>query len=173
MKKNIVLLSVLLVYLVSCSSKKQVDIGISGCYILQGDEKEASVNKASLNLYEKDIKIAKTQSYINKHTISDSHKKYFSFVLADVIDVIVNKVKSDSSIQIIEQKKISANEKDYFFFKVRKTNGLLLVKVLFNQPLISNSIVMDAVCDNEDVWNEFYSNADSFTTNLNCKNEDK
>jgi len=126
-----------------------------------------------LKLYDAEIRIANTQSFINKLTISTNDKKYFGFILADITEKIITKLKADSAITIIEEKSIDANETTYHFYKVKKKSGLLLIKVLFKQPSLTNSIMVDAVFDSDNKWSTFYANSDAFIKKFNCKNEEK
>lgn len=142
------------------------------CYTMDGGEKELTVDKASLKQYDDELRVANIQSFINKLTGDKQGKKYFGFVLADLPEQIIGKIKSDSTINIIEEASIPGNEETtYYFYKVKKTSGLLVVKILFKQPKISNSIIVDAVFNNESDWNDFYTNREKFIEKLNCTDE--
>ncbi len=156
-----------------CKTKAPLKFGLMGCYKLSGDEEETVVTKEYLKLYDDELRVAETQSFINKLTKSATDKKYFGFVLADVTDTIISKVKRDSSITILDKKKVEVNETTYHYFKVEKSSGLKIVKILFKQPKLSNSIMVDAVFESEDEWERFYNESNTFIKKFDCENEKK
>lgn len=172
-KKIFILFFAATLALAACQTKTPIKVGIMGCYIMDNNEKEVTPDKNLLKLYNEELRVANTQSYINKLTINKTEKKYFGFVLADLPDAIITKTKADSSINVIEEKSIKATETTFTFFKVKKTSGLLLVKVLFKQPNLTNSIMVDVVFDTEKPWESFYTNADAFVKKFECKKDDK
>lgn len=173
MKKLLILFCVAALSMAACQTKTPMKVGMMGCYALDEDEKEAVVDKKLLKLYDDEIRIAETQSFINKLTVSDKHKKYFGFILADLPDQIIVKLKADSSINIVEEKKIESEETAYYFYKVKKNSGLHLVKILYKQPSLTNSIMVDAVFEDEKLWNAFYQNDDAFIKKFDCPDEKK
>jgi hypothetical protein len=171
MKKILVFLFAVGIAITSCKTKAPVKFGLMGCYKLSDGEEETIVTKEYLKLYDNELRVAETQSFINKLTKSTNDKKYFGFVLADVTDTIISKVKRDSSITILDEKKVDANETTYHFFKIKKTSGLRVVKVLFKQPKLANSIMLDAVFESKDEWEKFYAESNSFLKKFECENE--
>lgn len=173
MKKTLLLFFVATIAIVACKTKTPIKVGLMECYNMDDGETEAHVDKKLLRLYDDELRIAQTNSYINKLTTGKTNTKYFGFVLADLTEKIIYKLKADSSITVIEEKSIDANETSYHFYKVKKRSGLLLVKILFKQPSLTNSIMVDAVFDTEKHWTDFYTNAEAFTKKFECKDEDK
>jgi len=170
-RKYLILCILAALALFSCNRKSNLKFGMMGCYTMEGGEKELPADKESLKQYDNELRVANIQSFINKLTGSKQGKKYFSIVLEDLPDKIITKIKSDSTLTIIEETSKEANETTYFFYKAKEQNGLLLVKVLFKQPKLTNSIIVDAVFNNEDDWNTFFAEREKFIEKFNCDYE--
>lgn len=171
MKLKLFIVTIIILNAFACTTNKQVKVGMGGCYELTGEEQETPVSKEHLKLYNDELKIAETESYINRLVVDNNSKKFFGFILKDVKDIILSKIKKDSTITIVDEKTVSANNTEYNYFKIKGKDNLMVVKVIMKQEVLSNSIAMDAVFENEDDWNKFYENTEDFTTRLNCKDE--
>jgi len=160
--------SLILFTLIACdNSTAQVSIGLKGCYTLNTGEKQINPSKIDLDQYEK-VKVNEVTSYINKLIVSSDEKRYFSFVLADLPDVICSKVEKDNKFSIVEKTAMTTDSTVYNFYKIKNANGLLVNKVVFRQPDLSNSIMMDAVFKNEEEWNLFYTSKEAFIKQMKC-----
>ncbi len=157
----------------TCKTKTKMNYGMIGCYVLASDEKETGVSKEALKLYDSVLRVKDVQSYINKLTVTDEGKRYFSFVLGDLPDKIAEKIKADSSITIVNQQVKEMDSTQYHCYNILKTNGQNLVKIHFKQKNLTNSVLVDAVFDKVETRDEFYNNVDAFFKQMICEDDKK
>jgi hypothetical protein len=169
--KLIVLFAV--VAFASCKTKTKMNYGMMGCYVLESGEKETSVSKEALKLYDSVLRVKDVQCYINKLTVTNDGRRYFSFVLGDLPDKISEKIKADSSVTIVNQQVKEVNGTQYYCYNILKTNGQNLVKIHFKQKDLTNSVLMDAVFETAETRDKFYTNADTFFEQMICEDDKK
>jgi hypothetical protein len=158
----------LLLNLVSAQSQT-INIGINGCYKMGVGELQTQPSRADLNQYDL-IKVKDIGSYINKLVVSSSSKKYFSFILADLPGVIKKKIETDPSNSIVAKSQLKTKSTVYYFYKIKRPNDLLLVKIVYQQPDLSNSIMVDIISKTESNWDTSYKFCNEFIKNLSCEN---
>lgn len=171
--RYLIIIAAIITTLAACKTKTNINYGLLGCYKLDEGETEAKVSKADLKIYDDELRVAQLQTFINKFTQTKTGKRYFSHIMADLPDTIITKLKADTTFMIVEEKQKDTLETSYHFYKIKKSNGMLINKVIFKPAKLSNSVMVDAVSGTQEHWNDFYNNSSLFIEKLNCENENE